>query len=503
MLKRISTIGGMTLVSRLFGFIRDVLMAAYLGAGPLADAFMVAFRLPNHFRAIFGEGAFNAAFVPTYSGLTQTDTPQTAQKFAGQILSLLILSQIILLAIAWVATPAVVHLLAPGFASKGATFDLTIELTRITFPYLALITAVTLVSGVLNAHDRFAAAAFAPTLLNFAMIGALLTVSLFPTAAHGLAWAVLVSGLLQLAMVWFDLARGGLSLKLERPTLTPQVRTFFRRFGPAVLGSAGVQIALFADTILASFLPAGSVSYLYYADRLYQLPLAIIGIAIGTALLPELSKLIAAGRTHEAQASQRRAMGYALALALPCSIAFLICGFDIMRLLFGRGAFDVAAIAGSTHALAAYAWGIPAFILMRSVVPAFHARGDTATPVKVLFVATLVNVALKLVLTGPLLHAGLALATSVAAWINMLGLTWLLIRRGQFTLGPNAFKPLIIMIVASLAMAALLMVDAPALATALFPTLALPWSLLLFIKLGGAGLLYFGILGAVYSRLRR
>jgi putative peptidoglycan lipid II flippase len=462
MIRAIATVGSMTLISRIAGLARDLLMAAVLGAGALADAFMVAFRLPNHFRAIFGEGAFNAAFVPTYAGSLETQGADAARGFAGQIFVVLLASQVLLLAMAWAFMPTLVHWLAPGFRDDSGQFARTVELTRITFPYLLCVTLVTLLSAMLNAHRRFAAAAFAPTLLNLCMIGALLGVSLAgdqlppwaPNAAYALAWAVLAAGLLELLFLWVALRRAKIGLGLVRPRWFGDTITFFKRFGPAVIGAAGTQIAMFADTIIATLLPSGSVSYLYYADRLYQLPLAIIGIAIGTALLPELSRLLAAGEPGKAADRQWRAIEIALILTLPCAIIFLLLGETILTALFGRGAFDAAAATGSAQALMAYALGLPAVVLLRCLVPAFHARGDTATPVKVFFAALAVNIGLKLVLTGPLLHAGLALATSAGAWVNALILAWLLKRSGALVPRAGTVRMLTITIALLIAMAA-------------------------------------------------
>lgn len=432
MWRKAASVGGLTLVSRAFGFVRDVMMAAWLGAGPLADAFMVAFRLPNHFRAIFAEGAFNAAFVPRYARALTREGEEAAKEFAEDVLAITLTAQLVLLVLAMAFTPYVVSALAPGFSDDPAQLSLTATLTRITFPYLLLISAMTLVSGVLNAHDRFAAAASASILLNICMIGALLCASWFPTVAHALAWGVLVSGFAQLALVWGDLVKAGQRLRLKLPRITANVKNFLKGFGPAVLGSAGVQIAMFADTILASMLPSGSVSYLYYADRLYQLPLAVVGIAVGTVLLPELARRLAADDHSGARDRLNRAIEGALMMTLPFVALFAVASGPIVAALFGRGAFDSAAISGSAAALQAYAIGLPAVVMLRCVTPAFHASGDTATPVKALVVAIIVNVALKILLIGSFLSAGLAFATSVGAWVNLLLLTWLLRRREGF-----------------------------------------------------------------------
>ena len=279
MIKRILTVGGFTLLSRMTGFVRDIIMAAVLGAGPIADAFFVAFRLPNHFRAIFAEGAFNAAFVPAYARIREQGGPQRAGLFADHIFTILLASQIVLLAVALAFTPAVIDLLAPGFAKDPGRYALAVSYTRITFPYLLLITLVTLYGGILNALQRFAAAAAAPILLNFSLIAAMLTAIYFPTPGHAAAWGVLVSGVLQALLVGGDAFRADVLTRLRRPRLDADVRQFFRALGPATLGSASVQLAMFADTIIASFLPAGALSALYYADRLNQLPIGVIGIA--------------------------------------------------------------------------------------------------------------------------------------------------------------------------------------------------------------------------------
>jgi putative peptidoglycan lipid II flippase len=433
MWRKAASVGGLTLVSRLFGFVRDVMMAALLGAGPLADAFMVAFRLPNHFRAIFAEGAFNAAFIPRYAKALTQEGKEAARGFAEDVLALTLTAQVVLLALALLFTPLVVGLLAPGFADEPGQLALTSELTRITFPYLLLISVMTLLAGVLNAHDRFAAAASASILLNICMIAALLASDLFPTVAHALAFGVLASGIAQLGLVAWDMRRTGVSLRPRLPRLTGNVRNFLRGFGPAVLGSAGVQIAMFADTILASFLPSGSVSYLYYADRLYQLPLAVVGIAIGTVLLPELSRRLANHDFAGARDRLNRALEGSLLLTLPFVALFAAAAGPVVAALFGRGAFDATAINGAASALEAYAIGLPAVVALRCVTPAFHASGDTATPVKALAVATIANLTLKFVLIGSFLHAGLAFATSVAAWINLILLVVLLRRRDGFS----------------------------------------------------------------------
>src|SRR5215813_5430816 len=306
MLGRIFTVGGYTLLSRLTGFARDIMLAAILGAGPVADAFFVAFRLPNHFRAIFAEGAFNAAFVPAYAHVHGEKGEVTAHLFADRIFTLLFLSQVILLVVAWLFMPQAMSVLAPGFSDDAEQRRLAIELTRITFPYLLLITLVTLYGGMLNVMHRFASAAAASIFLNIAMMATLAVAVWFPTPGHAAAWGVLISGFLQYFLLAGDLARhGGLS-RFAPLKLDEDVRSFFKALGPATLGSMGTQVALFADTIIATFLPAGALSALYYADRLNQLPIGVIGIAIGTVLLPEMSRQLTAHDQAGARHSQNR-----------------------------------------------------------------------------------------------------------------------------------------------------------------------------------------------------
>ncbi len=424
MIERILTVGGFTLLSRVTGFIRDLILAAVLGAGPVADAFFVALRLPNHFRAIFAEGAFNAAFVPAYARIREQGGAERAGLFADRIFTLLLASQVVLLAVALVFTSGVIEVLAPGFANDPERFALSTELTRITFPYLLLITLVTLYGGILNALQRFASAAAAPILLNLSMIVALLLAVYFPTAGHAAAWGVMISGILQAMLVGGDTWRVGALPRLRAFKWDADVKQFFKALVPATVGSAGVQLALFADTIIASFLPAGAVSALYYADRLNQLPIGVIGIAAGTVVLPEMSRRLAAGDHQGAAHAQNRAAEFTLLLGVPCLVAFFIIPDLIMRGLFVRGAFTTADADAAGATLAAYAVGLLPFVLIRSAVATFFARGDTATPVKAALIAAAVNIGFKVLLMGPLAQVGLALATAIGAWINLGLVMW-------------------------------------------------------------------------------
>ena len=429
MLRRIFTVGGYTLLSRVTGFARDIMLAAILGAGPVADAFFVALRLPNHFRAIFAEGAFNAAFVPAYAYLhSQSET--SAKLFADRIFTLLFAVQVVLLVVAWLFMPQVIAILAPGFVDDPQRGELAISLTRITFPYLLLITLVTLYGGMLNVMHRFASAAAAPIFLNLSMMATLALAAFFPGAGYAAAWGVLIAGFLEFFLLAGDAARQGILPRFAPLKLDDDVRAFFRALGPATLGSMGTQIALFADTIIATFLPAGALSALYYADRLNQLPIGVIGIAIGTVLLPEMSRRITTGDHAGAMASQRRAFEFTLLFSVPFVAAFLTVPDVIMRAMFARGAFSKADAAAAGATLAAYAVGLIPFVLIRSAVATFYARKDTATPVKAAITGVVVNVALKVALVGSLAQVGLALATAAGAWINLLIVIGFAVRAG-------------------------------------------------------------------------
>jgi putative peptidoglycan lipid II flippase len=430
MLRKFASVSGFTLLSRLTGFFRDLVIASMLGSGLAADAYFVAQRLPNHFRAIFGEGAFNSAFVPSYSSEIKTNGEAAALHFAGRILTLLTAVLVPLCVLALWYMPFVIDLLAPGFKDEPEKYALAITLTRITFPYLLMISLVTLLSGVLNAHNRFAAAAGAPVLLNLAIMAALGVAFLFPSAAHAAAWGIAVSGALQLALLGYDAWRNGLLPRFEKPVISPAMQRFFKALGPAVIGSAGVQIAIFADTIIASLLPTGAVSAISYADRLYQLPIGLIGIAAGTVLLPEMSRHLAADAPDKAHAAQNRSIGLSLALSMPFLVAFAMIPNEILRGVFVRGQFTVVDANAAASVLKAYAIGLLPIVLIRSFVSGFYARHDTTTPLLAAFIGIGVNVAAKVMLYRTYGASGLAFATALGAWINASLLAALALRTG-------------------------------------------------------------------------
>ncbi len=454
MLRGILTVGGWTMASRLLGFARDILIAALLGAGPVADAFFVANKLPNLFRRLFGEGAFNAAFVPAFSGLLAADGHDAAQRFAEQAAAVLAFWLVGLTVLGELFMPQLMYLLAPGFSENPGKFQLAVALGRIAFPYMPLICLTALLSGVLNGLDRFAAAAAAPVVYNLTSIGFMLgLLHVLPTAGHALAVGVSVSGVLQLALVAWAVRRAGMRLHLPRPRLTPQMRTLLRRMGPALVGAGVTQLNLSVDVIIGSLLPPGTVSVLYYADRVNQLPLGTIGAAVGTALLPTLSRQVHGAAPEQAIGTLNRAIEYALVLTLPAALALVIAREPIMFVLFGRGAFDLIAVDKSAQALAAYAIGLPAFVLVKVLIPGFFARGDTATPVRIGMASIALNLALNLAFMAPLQHVGPALASAVAAWANVAALAWVLHRRAQFVVDDLLNRRAARMLAASLVMA--------------------------------------------------
>ena len=462
MIKKILTVGGFTLLSRLTGFARDIMLAAVLGAGPTADAFFVAFRLPNHFRAIFAEGAFNAAFIPAYARIRTQGGEKAASRFGDCIFTLLIASQVVLLALALAFTPQLIAVLAPGFSREPHQFALAVSLTRITFPYLLLITLVTLWGGILNALHRFAAAAAAPILLNLTMMATLAGAVFFPGAGYAAAWGVLISGVLQAVLVGGDTLYAGVLTSFRSLRLDADVRRFFQALVPATIGSAGTQLALFADTIIASFLSAGAISALYYADRIDQLPIGVIGIAVGTVLVPEMTHRLAAGDDAGARSAQNRAIEFALLLAIPCVVAFLVVPGLIMRALFMRGAFTAADAHAAAMTLMAYTVGLVPFVLIRSVVAPFLARGDTATPVKAALIGTAINIVFKVALMAPLAQVGLALATSIGAWVNFL-LVLLFAHRAHVIAADEVLKSsLTRLVIAGAVLAVVLLIADPA-----------------------------------------
>jgi len=434
LLRSSATVGSYTLISRILGYARDILIAALMGAGPIADAYFVAFKLPNLMRRLFAEGAFNLVFVPQFAGRLEAEGKAAAKAFAEEALALLLWALLVVLGLGELLMPWLMYALAPGFSDDPAKFDLTIELTRITFPYLLFISLVSLLGGVLNSLHRFWVAAAAPILLNLTLIGALLGFArVAETPGHALAIGVSIAGLLQLAWLWHASVRAGFSLKLRRPRLTPAMRRLLVLIVPVALGAGVGQLSVIIDQIFASTIKGG-VSFLYYADRINQLPLGVVGVALGTALLPMLARSLKGGRHAEAMGQQNRALEAGLLLALPAAAALVTLAFPLTSVLFERGAFDAQAARESARALLAFALGLPAFVFVKVLLPGFYARSDPWPPVRIAAVCVAMNAALNAALIGPLGVMGIGLATSAAGWLNVALLARGLSRRGYFTL---------------------------------------------------------------------
>ena len=456
LLKNFATVGTATATSRVLGFIRDIFIAAALGTGPVADAYFVAQRLPNLFRRLFAEGAFASAFVPLFTKSHESEGVEVGRRFAEESLAALAAALLVLTIVAEIGMVWLTFALAPGFVAEPAKFDLAVLLGRIAFPYLLLVSIVSLLSGALNGVGRFAAAAFSPSLLNVVLIGALVAIYMsgeIETATAGvwLTAAMTAGGVLQLAVLWYVCHRAGLKIRLVRPRWSPNVKRLTWLAGPSVLAGGVVQINIVVGTIIASLQP-GAVSWLYYADRLYQLPLGIVGIAIGVVLLPDLARALGAGQQSLVDHTQNRAFEFAAALTLPATVALLVIPGPIIAVLFERAAFTAADTAATAPALAAYAVGLPAFVAIKVLQPSFFAREDTRTPMWTGAVSMVVNVVAAFVFFyfyGPV---GIAAATSLAAWINTIQLLVVLRRRGHLNADANLRRRMPLLALASLLM---------------------------------------------------
>ena len=496
--RSIATVSGFTALSRVLGFVRDMLTAAVLGAGPVADAFFVAFRLPNLFRSLFAEGAFNSAFVPLFSKNLQSEGTEGARNFAEEALAVLLVVLLFITILAEIAMPWLVAFIAPGFGENPEKFDLAVLLTRITFPYLLCMSLTALAAGVLNALGRFAAAAAAPIILNVVLSAAMILAASIglrdrPEAAVMLAWAVSVAGFAQLAFLAVAAGRQGMNLRFRRPRLTPQIKRLFSLALPGVATAGITQINLFIGTMIAS-LAEGAVSYLYYADRINQLPLGIVGIAIGVVLLPELSQKLNGGDVRAAMASHNRSLEFALLLTLPAAAALCVVPGPIIQVLFERGAFHAGDTAAVSTALAAFAAGLPASVLIRVFLPGFFAREDTRTPMIFAGISVSVNIVGSLSLFFVLGHVGIAIATSLAAWTNAILLGATLVRRKHFEPDANLKRRGALIAVASAVMAAALWFAAFPLGGYFAPANGIPVQLLaLGALIAGGGIVYLTV----------
>jgi putative peptidoglycan lipid II flippase len=430
LVKATGTIGGLTMVSRIAGFAREMLMSRILGAGVFTDAFYVAFRLPNTFRRLFGEGAFSAGFVPLYSQRLQSGGEGEAKKFSEEVLAVFLPTLVVFTVVFEIAMPLFIWAIT-GW--HGDQLALGTMLTRITFPYLLLISLVSLFSGILNSIARFTAAAFAPALLNLAMLSALI---IFhhggPLTATAISSAVTIGGVLQLGLLLAACKRAGIVLKLRHPKLTPGVRQFIRVVIPATLGAGVYQVSVFIDTFFLTRIGTGAVSWFNYADRLNQLPLGVIGAALGTAILPQVSRHVDIGEADKAARVQGQAAELAMFLCLPAALALAVTALPLVRAIFEAGRFTERDAGFTALTLSIIALGLPAYVLVKVLTPGFYSRRDTATPVKTALAVLVVNVILNFALIPPFGIGGLAAAVAISSWLNCTILYVILHRRGHF-----------------------------------------------------------------------
>jgi putative peptidoglycan lipid II flippase len=456
------SVGGLTLLSRIAGFVRDALMAAVLGTGPAADAFFAAFRFPNLFRRLFAEGAFNTAFVPMFSGALERDGPDRALDLAARIMSWLVAMLVVVTILAEIFMPQLMIAFVPGFVDDQEKFDLTVLLTRIMFPYLACMSLMAAYGAILNSLGRFFAAAFAPVILNIVNIAAMIPLVTFwvQDPANAAIWvgvATMAGGLAQLWLVWSAIRRADFVPAFRLPRLDPEVRRFWVLAVPAILTGGITQINIFVGTIIASGAD-NAISILNYADRLYQLPLGIIGIAIGTVLLPELSRHLKGGRDKEARATQDQSLLIAMLLSMPAATALIAMAEPIVRVLFQRGAFDALATTQTAQALIAFSTGLPAYVLIRVLQPGYFAREDTITPTVFAGISVVANIGLSLLLFPSLVHVGIAIATSASSWLNAALLALFLARRGHFVLTGSEWRKHVLILAISAVMGGVLYV---------------------------------------------
>ena len=445
LLKNVGTIGGLTLVSRLFGFARDILLARVLGAGGVADAWQLAFQLPNLFRRLFAEGAFASAFVPLFNR-HMTEGESEAKRFAGEILAVLLPILVAFGALMMLAMPWVLWAFANAdLRGDAQMFDLAVTMGRIAFPYLMFMSLATLIAAILNSLSRFAAAAAAPILLNVALLTALVWGAFQPASGAageaaramtgiGLAIGVSASGVLQLLWLYWFMRRAGFRVPRERPKITPRVKDMGVLIVPAVFGAGVYQISRFIDLAFIRGLPDGSLTYMAMADRWNQLPLGIIGIALGTAILPALSRFISKAEDEEATRLQANAIELAMLLTLPCAVALFISGFAFVKAFMQGQAFTAEDARVTGNVLQALVVGLPAYVLVKVLTPNFFARRDTRTPVYTAGASLVVTVALNFLLVPVLGVVGLALAGAIGAWVNIILLGTVLSRRGFFRL---------------------------------------------------------------------
>ena len=424
LLKAMATVAGFSMISRVTGLVRDVLTAAAIGAGPLSDAFFVALKLPNMFRRITAEGAFTVSFIPVYSKTIETEGEDKAAEFAGRTFSMMALILGVFSALMMIAMPWVIRIIAPGFEPGQERYWPSVEMTQITFPYLLLMSVTALFGGMLNVHHKFGPFAAAPILFNFCSIAAILIGKYFfngeaNAITYAMAWGVTISGFMQLGLMIFYVRKYKLAFKWQGFVWDEKIKKLFKLMGPGFVGSGILQINIFVDTLFASLLTVGSVSFLYYADRLQQLPLGIIGLAVGAVILPMLSRSFATGNHQESRDLFNRSLEYTYLIALPAAVALLIIPIPIVALIFERGEFTTSNTLTTSYVVMGYAVGLPAYIAGKVFASIFWAQHDTMTPVKISIANSLLNILLCVCFIKPFGIAGIALATGISGWLQL------------------------------------------------------------------------------------
>ncbi|PWB44547.1 MAG: murein biosynthesis integral membrane protein MurJ [Rhodocyclales bacterium] len=438
LLKALATVSSMTLLSRILGFVRDFVIARAFGAGAATDAFFVAFRLPNLLRRLFAEGAFSQAFVPVLAEYKNKRETEDTRRLADHVATLLFLALLAVTLLGIALTPVLIYISAPGFAADIAKFELTVQLTRIAFPYILFISLVSLAGGILNTWSRFAVPAFTPVLLNLSFIGmALFAAPHFDPPVLALAWAVVIGGVLQLGLQLPFLAKIGMLPRFSISLQDEGVRRILKLMLPALLGVSVSQISLLINTIFASFLPTGSVSWLYYADRLMEFPSGLLGAALGTILLPSLAKCHADNNRDEFSALLDWGLRLTFLLTLPAALALALLAVPLLATLFNYGAFQADDVLKTRDALVAYSVGLTGLILVKVLAPGFYARQNIRTPVKIALVTLAATQVMNAAFVVPLQHAGLALSIGLAACLNAVLLWRGLRRRGDYLPQPG------------------------------------------------------------------
>ncbi len=498
-----ATVGGLTLVSRILGFVRDILFAWAFGAGWVADAFNVAFRFPNLFRRLFGEGAFNSAFIPLFAKELEAHGKEEARSFAEEAMSGLFAVLVVLTIVAILAMPWLMYLLAPGFSATPEKFDLAVLLTQITFPYLLCMSMVALFSGVLNTFGKFVESSSVSIVLNLTLAAAIFigfAMGYHNEPGGGIVQAVgvFVAGVLQVWLLIDGLRRNNFTLKLRRPRMTDRMRRLIALGIPGVIAGGVTQINIMIGTVIASQQP-GAVSQLYYADRLYELPLAIVGIAIGVVLLPDVSRQLRAGNHEGVLNSQNRSLEFAMLLTVPAAVALAVVPIPIIKVLFERGAFTAADTAATSAVLSIFALGLPAFVMIKVFSPAYFAREDTKTPMRYAAISLIANTIGSVVLfflfrkLGYLPQLGIAVATTLGGWLNA-GLLWAtLVRRGHFSLDARMGRAFAAILLSSVLMGVALVAAAHYLAPYFASDRGFAVHIVALTALVGAGFLVYSV----------